>query len=37
MDKLIEALKQQHWTIRSECDALIKFCGSGADVREGGK
>ena len=35
MDKLIEALKQQHWTIRSECDALIKFCGSGADVGGG--
>ena len=29
MDNLIDTLRQQHWDIRSSCDALDKFCKSG--------
>ncbi|OIO61875.1 hypothetical protein AUJ83_03975 [Candidatus Woesearchaeota archaeon CG1_02_33_12] len=29
MDDLIDTLRQQHWDIRSSCDALDKFCKSG--------
>ncbi len=32
MDNLIAILKQQHWAIRSSCDALDEFCKKGINV-----
>ena len=32
MEGIINTLRQQHWEIRSSCDALNSFCKSGINV-----